>query len=106
MEWKRVCPLAEIVEGETRAVALAGGTALLCRAAGDEVFAIEDHCTHDEGPLGAGRLYGHVIECPRHGAEFDVRTGAVQRLPAVLPLRTWPARVREGWVEVAEGEGP
>jgi 3-phenylpropionate/trans-cinnamate dioxygenase ferredoxin subunit len=89
MNWRRVCLLGEIGEGETRAVALAGDTALLCRVAGEEVFAVEDHCTH-----------------PRHGAEFDVRTGAVQRLPAIAPLRTWPARVREGWVEVAEGETP
>ncbi len=106
MEWKRVCRLDEVPTGGTRAVAFGDGTALICRVGEGDVCAIEDLCTHDEGPLGQGRLYGAVIECPRHGAEFDVRSGAVRRLPAVVPLRTYPTRLRDGWVEIAEEAEP
>jgi len=106
MDWKRVCRLAEIPTGGTRDVAVDGGRALVCRVGESEVYAIENACTHDQGLLGAGLLYGHVIECPRHGAEFDVRSGAVLRLPAVVPLRTFPTRLSDGWVEIAEEVEP
>jgi 3-phenylpropionate/trans-cinnamate dioxygenase ferredoxin subunit len=56
-------------------------------------FAIEDVCTHDGGPVAEGRLAGCIIECPRHGATFDVRTGAALTFPAVSPVPTYPVRV-------------
>ncbi len=59
----------------------------------DGYFAIEDVCTHDGGPLAEGPLVDGVIECPRHGARFDVRTGAVRRFPATSPVPTYPVRV-------------
>jgi len=49
---------------------------------GGEFFAIDDVCTHDGGPLGEGKLTDHAIACPRHGAKFDVRTGAALSMPA------------------------
>jgi 3-phenylpropionate/trans-cinnamate dioxygenase ferredoxin subunit len=55
--------------------------------------AIEDVCTHDGGPLAEGTLEGHVVECPRHGARFDVRTGAVLCFPATAPVPTYRVRV-------------
>lgn len=67
----------------------------------DGFFAVDDVCTHDGGPLGEGTLDGCLIECPRHGAQFDVRTGQVRRLPAVLPIRTYPVKVEEGKIYVA-----
>jgi len=67
---------------------------------GGEYFAVADVCTHDRGPLGEGRLRGTVIECPRHGARFDVRDGAVLAPPAVRPLPTYPVLVRDGVVDV------
>jgi 3-phenylpropionate/trans-cinnamate dioxygenase ferredoxin subunit len=48
-------------------------------------YAIEDVCTHDDGPLAEGELDGYAIECPRHGARFDIRTGKVLSMPAVTP---------------------
>jgi 3-phenylpropionate/trans-cinnamate dioxygenase ferredoxin subunit len=63
--------------------------------------AIEDTCTHDGGPLAEGRLEGNVIECPRHGARFDVVTGAALSLPAIAPVATLAVRVRGDEIQVA-----
>ncbi len=60
---------------------------------GGELFAIDDVCTHDGGPLDQGALDGVEIECPRHGARFDVRTGAATQLPAFEPVKTHEVRV-------------
>ena len=65
---------------------------LLCNVAGT-VYAIEDVCTHDGGELDQGELEGCRIMCPRHGAYFDVTTGAALTLPAILPLPTYTVRV-------------
>ena len=56
-------------------------------------YAIDDVCTHDGGPVAEGRLEGCIIECPRHGATFDVRTGAALTFPAVSPVATYAVRV-------------
>jgi 3-phenylpropionate/trans-cinnamate dioxygenase ferredoxin subunit len=56
-------------------------------------YAIEDVCTHDDGPVAEGELRGFDIECPRHGARFDIRTGAVLAMPAVVPVKVFPVRV-------------
>jgi 3-phenylpropionate/trans-cinnamate dioxygenase ferredoxin subunit len=71
----------------------------LCRV-GSEIYAVEDLCTHDDGPLGDGRLDGHAIECPRHGARFDVRDGRVLRMPAAVGVRTFPVHEEGGQVYV------
>lgn len=65
-----------------------------------QFYAFEDRCTHDDGPLGEGTLEGCEIECPRHGARFDIRTGRVTAPPAYGPLDTYPARVEDGQVVV------
>jgi 3-phenylpropionate/trans-cinnamate dioxygenase ferredoxin subunit len=56
--------------------------------------------THDGGPLGEGAVWGTQVECPRHGARFDLKTGRPATLPAVLPVRTYPARLQGEDVEV------
>lgn len=63
-------------------------------------YAIDDICTHDNGPLGEGTLEGYAIECPRHGAQFDVRTGKALRFPAVAPINTYAVRVIDEEVQV------
>lgn len=63
-----------LVEVEDRVVALF--------RVGGQFWAIDDLCTHDGGPLAEGKLSGFVIECPRHGAKFDIRTGRVLSMPA------------------------
>ncbi|MHB8628620.1 MAG: non-heme iron oxygenase ferredoxin subunit [Aggregatilineales bacterium] len=64
-------------------------------------YAIEDRCTHDDGPLAQGELCGTVIECPRHGATFDITTGAVLSMPAVKPVPRYETRVVDSEIQIA-----
>lgn len=93
----------DIPDGEVRVFNVDGARVALCNVGG-QVFAIDDTCTHDDGPLGSGFLDGHAIECPRHGARFDVRTGAVLKMPAAFPVRTYKTRVLNGDVQVDLGD--
>ena len=62
--------------------------------------AIDNVCTHDGGVLGEGELEECEVECPRHGARFDLQSGEVRALPAVFPVNAYPVRVVDGLVEV------
>jgi 3-phenylpropionate/trans-cinnamate dioxygenase ferredoxin subunit len=65
--------------------------------------AIDNVCTHDGGVLGEGELEECLVECPRHGARFDLLTGEVRALPAVFPVNAYPVRVVDGVVQVDVG---
>ena len=65
-----------------------------------DFFAVDDECTHDNGPLSDGELDGFCVACPRHGAVFDVRTGQVKALPAVKNISAYPVRVTDGMIEI------
>ena len=65
-----------------------------------EFFCIADLCTHDNGPLEDGELEDHEIECPRHGARFDIRTGKALCLPATSPVPTFAVKVENGDIYV------
>lgn len=84
--------LSDIAPGTTKRVDVGGDPVLLCNVAGS-LYAIEDVCTHDGGELDQGELEGCRIMCPRHGAYFDVTSGAALTFPAVIPLRTYSIRV-------------
>jgi 3-phenylpropionate/trans-cinnamate dioxygenase ferredoxin component len=64
-------------------------------------YAIDDVCTHDGGPLAEGDLGGYEVQCPRHGARFDVRTGKALCLPAFEPVTTHRVELRGNDVYVA-----
>jgi 3-phenylpropionate/trans-cinnamate dioxygenase ferredoxin subunit len=87
-----VARVSDIQPGMTTTVAVDGQEVMLCNVDG-VIYAIEDICTHDGGALDQGFLEGCEIECPRHGARFDVRTGEAVRLPAVMPVRSYTVRV-------------
>jgi 3-phenylpropionate/trans-cinnamate dioxygenase ferredoxin subunit len=91
--------LDDVAPGTTRRVVVDGVALLLCNAGG-AIYAIEDVCSHDGAPLDQGELDANCIVCPRHGARFDVTTGAALTLPAVLPVQTYPARVEDGSIYV------
>jgi len=96
----------DVRPGHARSVQAGELCLLLCNVGG-VVYAVADACTHDRGPLGEGRLRGAAIECPRHGARFDVRDGSVLAPPAVRPLATFASRIVDGRVEVVlPGEEP
>jgi 3-phenylpropionate/trans-cinnamate dioxygenase ferredoxin subunit len=85
----------EIPVGSVKVVDVGELRIALCNYDGT-VYAIDDECTHDRGPLDQGELIGSEIECPRHGARFDVTNGHATRLPAIRPVRTYPVRVENG----------
>ena len=87
-----VARVSQIATGTTRRVEVGGEAVLLCNVDG-RIYAIEDVCSHDGGELDQGTLEGCKIECPRHGAYFDVTTGAALTFPAVIPIRSYPVRV-------------
>ena len=88
----RVAKVSDIAPGTTRQVVADSTHVLLCNVDG-KIYAIEDVCTHDGGPLEQGTLEGECIVCPRHGATFDVKTGDVVTLPAVVPLLTFDVTI-------------
>ncbi|HVA32607.1 MAG TPA: non-heme iron oxygenase ferredoxin subunit [Candidatus Baltobacteraceae bacterium] len=95
----KVAAASDIAPGTTHRVVVDGVEILLCNVDGT-IFAIEDVCTHDGGPLDQGKLEGECVVCPRHGATFDVRTGDALTLPAVVPLMTFEVSVEDGDVYV------
>lgn len=96
-EWIEVCTTAELLPGEYQ-VAFDGDTAIAVFNVDGMFYAIEDVCTHDGGELTGGVIEGFEIECPRHGARFDIRSGAVLAPPAVVPTARFPVRVEDGRV--------
>jgi 3-phenylpropionate/trans-cinnamate dioxygenase ferredoxin subunit len=77
-----------------------GGQPIVIFNIAGEFYAIADLCSHDDGPLGEGRLEGYEIICPRHGARFDVRSGDVLALPAVVDIPAYPLRIVDGQIEI------
>ena len=82
-----------------RCFTLGGAAVLLCHTR-DGVHAVENICTHAYARLDEGRLRGHRLICPLHGASFDVRTGAVLGAPATSPLPRYDVRIVEGVILV------
>jgi 3-phenylpropionate/trans-cinnamate dioxygenase ferredoxin component len=96
-----VCPLDELPPGKVKIVR-AGELAIGVYHVNGELYAIEDRCSHDDGPLCEGdwEPEERVVICPRHGSSFDLRTGEALSLPAYLPVETFPVRVEDGIVKV------
>ena len=88
----RVASVDEIPEGRAIVVDIDYDSLALARVDG-EVYCIDNICTHDGGPLGEGELDGTTLECPRHGARFDVCTGRAMTFPAVVPVNTYDVRI-------------
>lgn len=60
---------------------------------GNDVYAIGDRCSHAEASLAEGMVYGTEVECPRHGSEFDLKTGEALSLPATKPVPTYEVTI-------------
>ena len=99
LEYFPIMSLDDLIPGERVFIEVDDMSVVIFNIAGD-VYAIEDRCTHDDGPLGEGELDGHEIVCPRHGARFDVRNGKALTLPAVEPTRYFPIRIIDNQIEI------
>jgi 3-phenylpropionate/trans-cinnamate dioxygenase ferredoxin subunit len=96
-----VCPVHELPPGHVKIV-WSGPLAIGVYNCGGSYYALEDRCSHDDGPLCEGEFdveEGFAV-CPRHGSNIDIRTGAALTLPAVFPVDTFPVVVEDGIVKV------
>jgi 3-phenylpropionate/trans-cinnamate dioxygenase ferredoxin subunit len=98
-EWIKVGEVGSPAPGEVKTI-IPRGERIALTNLGDQYYALDDACTHDFAPLDQGELVGDQIECPRHGARFDVRTGKAMTLPAIYPLKTYPTRVVGNDIEI------
>jgi 3-phenylpropionate/trans-cinnamate dioxygenase ferredoxin component len=96
-----ICPLNELPPGERKIVAFEDLEIGVFNVNGT-LYAIEDRCSHDDGPLAEGDLDSDecTIECPRHGSLFDLRTGKPQTLPAYAPVDTFPVHVEDDIIKL------
>ena len=91
-EWVKVCEVDELAPGEKKQLDLDGLEVAVFNVEG-EYYVIEDVCTHDGAPLCHGKFSGEEIACPRHGARFNVKTGAAMCMPAVEPVETYAVKI-------------
>ena len=104
--WVKVGQASEIAPGRPKAVDLEGARVALFKVPGEEsgptqgIYCIEDLCTHDDGPVAEGPQEGDVVECPRHGARFNIKTGEALCMPAVTGVRTFPVRIVGGEIQI------
>ena len=96
-----ICPISELPPGAKRIVEWEDVEIGIFNCNG-ELFAIEDRCSHDDGPLAEGDFDPDTctVECPRHGSVFDLRTGAPKTLPAYVPVDTFPVVVEDDIVKL------
>jgi 3-phenylpropionate/trans-cinnamate dioxygenase ferredoxin subunit len=99
MDYVTVGRVGDIEEGKGRTFE-AAGRKLAVVLAGGTYYALDDLCSHAEASLGEGRVEEGQVECPRHGALFDLATGAAASLPAVKPVGSHPVRVSGDEIQV------
>jgi 3-phenylpropionate/trans-cinnamate dioxygenase ferredoxin subunit len=95
-EWTRLGPASDVPPGTMKDYRVDEKRSVLVANCEGRLYAIEDRCTHDDGPLAEGELIDDCrVECPRHGALFDLQTGKALTLPAVRPVASFPVRVTD-----------
>lgn len=97
-EWRDVAQAGEIPAGQCKAVIVDDRLLAVVNLDGS-YYAVDNVCTHDYAELCDGMILGDRIQCPLHGAQFDIRTGAVEAPPAYEPLKTYAVRIVGGVVQ-------
>jgi 3-phenylpropionate/trans-cinnamate dioxygenase ferredoxin subunit len=98
-----VCKSDELAQGEMRLIDVDGRKIGVFRCADGNLVAIEDRCSHDDGPLAEGEFdpASCTVECPRHGSLFDLRTGRPKTLPAYRPVETFEVTLEDDEVKLS-----
>ena len=99
VDYIEILPADQLPEGERIYIEVGGRSIVIFNLAG-KLFAIGDICSHDNGPVGDGEIEENEIICPRHGARFDIRSGKVTSLPAVVDIPAYPVRVAGEMIEI------
>jgi len=100
-DWINAALENRLADGEVIVVDVDGADVAVFKIAG-AFYAIEDKCTHDGAEIASGELVGDEIICPRHGARFCVKTGAVRSAPAYEDIACFPVRIENGMVQVRD----
>lgn len=104
MTRQRVGAVTELPRESLTQVEVEGVPICLVHAEDDNFYAIADTCTHEDYSLSEGDLWEMSVECPRHGSRFDVRTGKVTGLPAVIPAKTYPVTIENDEIYLEMGD--
>lgn len=99
IEYYEIAPVGDLPPGERLFVEIEGQSLVIFNIAG-QFFSIADICSHDDGPVGEGDIESYNVVCPRHGGEFDVRTGKAVQLPVVMDIPAYPVKVVDGTIQV------
>ena len=91
-EYRKVASVGDIPEGGMKTCRVDHDQIVICRSGG-KYYAVADECSHDAAPISTGHLRNHEIVCPRHGARFDITSGAVTGPPAVSPIDTFEIKI-------------
>ncbi len=103
MSWTQIAQTTELVEGQIIAKPLPSGKIIALTRVQGRCFAFDDECTHEEVSLSVGWINGTSIECPAHGARFDLCSGKALCLPATRDLAVYAVKEEEGSVYVDLG---
>ncbi len=99
-EFVRIAGVDEIPVGEAKAFEVKGQWVAVFHTDDGSFYALDDICTHEEASLAEGDFDENHVECPMHGARFDLKSGKVLSLPAVVSVKSYPVRVNGSDVEV------
>ena len=99
-DWTDVCALDDLDPEDVMRFDHGGRTYAIYRSPNGEVFATDGLCTHEQVHLADGLVIDDTIECPKHNGRFNYRTGAPLRAPVCVALRTYPARMNAGRIQV------
>lgn len=99
-DWMDVCAMDDIEEEDVLRFDQGERTFALYRSLEGEVYCTDGLCTHEKVHLADGLVLDELIECPKHNARFNFKTGEAVRRPACVALATYPARVNGERIEV------
>ncbi len=104
--WTRACGIDDVETEDLIRFDQGGRTFAIYRSPDDEFFCTDGLCTHEQVHLEDGLVMGYEIECPKHNATFDYRTGEAKRAPACVALSTYSVKIENGavWIDVGDAE--